>query len=88
MIHDAFGPAVVDVTFNALVVSRETVKGGETINRIRIENHLPALDIFVIDLVGRDTDTFKMSSTEIRRYLCCRENVGARAVEYSHSILH
>ncbi|KAK4688641.1 pantetheine-phosphate adenylyltransferase, partial [Tremellales sp. Uapishka_1] len=51
-IHDAFGPTAYEPDIQALVVSRETRQGGEMVNRLRGEKQLPALELFVIDVIS------------------------------------
>jgi pantetheine-phosphate adenylyltransferase len=52
--------------FDTLVVSPETVDGGERINRIRSERGLDPLDIEVVDHVAAEDGT-RISSTRIVR---------------------
>ncbi|XP_054164529.1 bifunctional coenzyme A synthase-like [Oppia nitens] len=70
-ISDPFGPAIVDPSLESIVVSHETVRGGEKINEIRIKNDMKALDIFKIDLLDdfNKQNTFeeqKISSSSLR----------------------
>lgn len=41
---DPFGPAVTDPNLQCLVVSEETHRGGEAVNRKRLENVIPTLE--------------------------------------------
>lgn len=41
-LHDMYGPAVVVSDLNAIIVSRETLSGGESVNKVRLQNGLPA----------------------------------------------
>lgn len=47
----------------ALVLSRETLKGGEEINAWRRQHHFKPVSLVVVDLVG---GTSKLSSTLLR----------------------
>ncbi|KAI4136995.1 MAG: hypothetical protein LQ341_005336 [Variospora aurantia] len=78
-IFDAFGPTITDESITALVLSRETRAGGETVNEKRAEKGWPALDIFEVDVLDASEDDAsseeahdfqnKISSTQIRRRL-------------------
>lgn len=41
---DPFGPAITDPDLQCLVVSEETRRGGEAVNRKRLENVIPTLE--------------------------------------------
>jgi cytidyltransferase-like protein len=76
-IHDPYGPTIDDPSFNAMVLSAETLLGGKQINEKRIAKGFNPLELFVIDVVDDtltdETDNkshqFKMSSSYIRRWL-------------------
>jgi phosphopantetheine adenylyltransferase/dephospho-CoA kinase len=76
-IHDPFGPSITERDYQCLIVSQETVSGGEKVNQKRAENNLPLLDIHVIDLVKESElvlnehkgDEEKVSSSNERRHL-------------------
>jgi len=53
-IHDPYGPTAWDGDIQALVVSKETVSGGEAINKKRREGGLGELDIWVIDVIAAE----------------------------------
>lgn len=69
-ISDPFGPAITDPTMELIVVSQETLKGGEKINSIRKEKSLPLLDILPIELVDEPNpnpiEETKISSSTTR----------------------
>ncbi|XP_073843877.1 bifunctional Phosphopantetheine adenylyltransferase - Dephospho-CoA kinase [Musca autumnalis] len=50
-IDDPFGPTKTDPNMDMIVVSAETLRGGEKVNELRQQNNLKKLDIFCIDLV-------------------------------------
>ncbi|XP_038045164.1 LOW QUALITY PROTEIN: bifunctional coenzyme A synthase-like [Patiria miniata] len=50
-ITDPYGPSVVDPDMRCIVVSEETKKGGDAVNRVRQEKGLCVLDIHEISLV-------------------------------------
>ena len=60
-----------------MVLSEETLKNGEAVNRKRLENQLPSLDIHVVELLKEDDvvmvnnegDEEKVSSSNQRRRL-------------------
>jgi pantetheine-phosphate adenylyltransferase len=56
-ITDPFGPTAHDPDIQALVVSHETIAGGEAINKLRREKNLPELRIFVIDVIASTLHT-------------------------------
>ena len=51
-IYDPCGPSGVDDDLHLLVVSDETIKGGELVNKTRKQNNLNQLDVLNIHLVG------------------------------------
>lgn len=53
-IHDPFGPTAWDGDIQALVVSKETLSGGEAVNRKRREKGLGELDVWVIDVIAAE----------------------------------
>lgn len=83
-IQDVYGPTATDPTIEALVVSDETVAGGEAINKLRREKELGELEVWVIKLVADDGGAEgegggevgvagKMGSTAIRGWLAGRQ---------------
>jgi len=53
-IHDPYGPTAWDGDIQALVVSKETVSGGEAVNKKRREGGLGELDIWVINVIAAE----------------------------------
>ncbi len=52
-IDDLFGPAILpEYKFDAIIVTRDTIKGGEEINKIRKEMGLPDLSVEVFSLTN------------------------------------
>ncbi|WVF72234.1 hypothetical protein IAT40_007046 [Kwoniella sp. CBS 6097] len=51
-ITDALGPTRYDPNIQALVVSRETVSGGKSVNITRKEKGLGELDLWIVDVIG------------------------------------
>ncbi|KAH6918273.1 hypothetical protein BKA70DRAFT_1246737 [Coprinopsis sp. MPI-PUGE-AT-0042] len=83
---DVYGPTGYDPDVQALVVSRETVKGGEMIASHRAAQNLPALETFIIDVISATEESLehddvawlakmKLSSTFIRGWIAERENL-------------
>uniref|UniRef100_A0A1I7T0U7 CTP_transf_like domain-containing protein n=1 Tax=Caenorhabditis tropicalis TaxID=1561998 RepID=A0A1I7T0U7_9PELO len=69
-IIDPFGPSTRISNLEAIIVSRETVKGGDAVNKKRVENGMKELDVIVIELVeGSDEilNETKISSSSRRR---------------------
>jgi phosphopantetheine adenylyltransferase/dephospho-CoA kinase len=74
-IIDPFGPSIIDPQLQCIVVSLETSKGGEAVNRRRQERGLSTLDIYEIGLLdGLDKvlNETKISSSAARRALLGR----------------
>ncbi|OTF69849.1 bifunctional coenzyme A synthase-like protein [Euroglyphus maynei] len=70
-ISDPFGPAIVDQTLEAIIVSEETIRGGEKINEIRLSKGMKPLKIDVIKLLQEDhkenkVEENKVSSSSLR----------------------
>lgn len=51
-IDDPFGPTKSDPNMDMIVVSAETLRGGQKVNELRQENKLNTLDIFCIDIIA------------------------------------
>lgn len=70
-ISDPFGPAIIDRSLQAIIVSEETIKGGEKINEIRVTKNMSKLDIDIIKLLQddhneSDCEENKVSSSSLR----------------------
>lgn len=70
-IQDPFGPAIVDESLQAIVVSEETVRGGHKINEIRASKSMSQLDVDVIRMLNdghreHDIEEEKVSSSSLR----------------------
>lgn len=50
-IDDQYGTATTSIDLEALIVSRESLPGGERINEIRRQNGLPPLELIVVEMV-------------------------------------
>lgn len=84
-IHDALGPTKSDPNVQALVVSRETLSGGEYVNATRKKSGLQELELFVVDVIAESEDVnlkeemdegklkkMKMGSTGMRNWIAER----------------
>ncbi|NXI62019.1 COASY synthase, partial [Anseranas semipalmata] len=70
---DPYGPSVTDPELCCIVVSEETRRGGEAVNKKRLENGLAALELFEIQLIkdphhGQNEEE-KISSSSLRQRL-------------------
>lgn len=64
-LNDSFGPLVISGDIECLVVSSETEEKGKTINHLRAESSLPAIDVVSVKLVLAE-DGIPISSSRIR----------------------
>lgn len=69
-ISDPFGPTKTDPNLDLIVVSAETLKGGQKVNEVRNAGGLNDLDIYSIELVeiesGEADKELKVSSSNQR----------------------
>uniref|UniRef100_A0A1A8F8H2 Bifunctional coenzyme A synthase n=1 Tax=Nothobranchius korthausae TaxID=1143690 RepID=A0A1A8F8H2_9TELE len=72
-LEDPFGVSIVDPQLKCIVVSEETKKGGEAVNKKRLENGLPALVLHEIlllkDIHRNEIEEEKISSSSLRSRL-------------------
>ncbi|CAK6956689.1 bifunctional coenzyme A synthase [Scomber scombrus] len=72
-LDDPFGASIVDPHLQCIVVSEETKRGGEAVNKKRAENGLPALVLHEIQLLKdahhTETEEEKISSSSLRSRL-------------------
>lgn len=68
-LEDPFGPSGTRDNLDLLVVSQETIKGGPLVNAKRVENGVPEVEVFAVDLVASEGSDDKVSSTHIRAAL-------------------
>ena len=68
-LEDDFGPAVIEGSVNALVVSEETSNKGLRLNEVRAERNLPPVKIVVVPMVlakdGKAISTSRIRNSEI-----------------------
>ncbi|GMK56803.1 hypothetical protein CspeluHIS016_0306430 [Cutaneotrichosporon spelunceum] len=65
-IQDALGPTAWDPEVTLLVVSKETLSGGNYVNRIRGEKGLGILDMLAIDVISSEFAHDKRSTVDLR----------------------
>ena len=65
-LNDSYGPTLSDGGIEALVVSLETAKRAEEINKLREDRGLKPLKVIVINMILAE-DTVPISTTRIRR---------------------
>ncbi|XP_034947383.1 bifunctional coenzyme A synthase [Chelonus insularis] len=63
-INDIYGPTQYDPTFEMIVVSEETQRGGQKINELRSQKGLNILDIEVVKLVHEEIENFNRNENE------------------------
>jgi len=73
-ITDMYGPTKEDPTFEMIVVSEETKRGGDKVNEIRLQNNLSKLDVYVVKLAvdehhNEEYEENKISSSNQRTRL-------------------
>ncbi|GAB0097011.1 bifunctional phosphopantetheine adenylyltransferase - Dephospho-CoA kinase [Sergentomyia squamirostris] len=56
-IPDPFGPTATDPDIDLIVVSQETLRGGEKVNEVRQKNNLNILEIFCIKMLELEPDS-------------------------------
>ncbi len=64
-IHEPYGPAARRKKLQALIVSKGTLASARRLNRLRRQNGLQPLDLFVVDLL-KAADGKPISTTRIR----------------------
>eukprot|EP01028_Stygiella_incarcerata_P012607 TRINITY_DN79362_c0_g1_i1.p2 TRINITY_DN79362_c0_g1~~TRINITY_DN79362_c0_g1_i1.p2 ORF type:complete len:171 (+),score=45.63 TRINITY_DN79362_c0_g1_i1:213-725(+) len=64
-LFDRFGPTIDIPELEALILSKETLEGGEAINTIRVERGMKPLDLIVLDDVF--VEGLRISSSELRK---------------------
>ena len=68
-LEDDFGPAVIEGSVKALVVSEETSNKGLLLNELRAERNLPPVKIVVVPMVlaedGKTISTSRIKNSEI-----------------------
>ncbi|ODV72675.1 putative pantetheine-phosphate adenylyltransferase CYBJADRAFT_140471, partial [Cyberlindnera jadinii NRRL Y-1542] len=69
-IRDVCGPTGTIADIDSLIVSRETIKGAEFINKTRLERGFSELKVHIINVIGGEEDdgfVNKLSSTQLRK---------------------
>lgn len=65
-----YGPTKYDPTFDMIVVSEETKRGGDKVNELREKNNLSKLDIHIVNLISEENhksyEESKISSSNQR----------------------
>ncbi|KAI6183815.1 Bifunctional coenzyme A synthase [Aphelenchoides bicaudatus] len=87
-IIDPFGPSIIDAQLQCIVVSKETFKGGEAVNKKRQERGLSTLEIFEIGLLDGLDEVLhetKLSSSAARRNLLGRHLKPPKRPNYDYA---
>eukprot|EP00047_Mylnosiga_fluctuans_P022488 m.120744 g.120744 ORF g.120744 m.120744 type:complete len:76 (-) comp9280_c0_seq2:3135-3362(-) len=69
---DAAGPAATDPEITMIVVTPETMSGGDYVNRVRAAAGLCALEVVCIPYVHSELAAGKLSSTYMRSLLAAQ----------------
>ena len=68
-LENDFGPAVIECSVKALVVSKETSSKGVKLNELRMERNLPPVEIVVVPMVlakdGKAISSTRIKNSEI-----------------------
>jgi cytidyltransferase-like protein len=78
---DPVGPAR-DLEFDALVVTEETVNGGELVNEARMTAGKPVVTIIVADILDHKSVSEKLSSTTVREGICDQLPTGEAGLDF------
>ena len=81
---DVIGPAGY-LEFDALIVTPETIRGGEKVNEARINSDRPPVEIIVLGILDRMPTETKLSSTNVRTYLCDKLTGGESDLDRLHA---
>ncbi|KAL3124375.1 hypothetical protein niasHT_000799 [Heterodera trifolii] len=80
-IYDAYGPSIVGDHYQAIVVSEETLKGGEAVNAKRMENGFKKLDICLVELLKNAETDKVLNETKLSSSLKRKEMLGTLLAE-------
>ena len=68
-LENDFGPAVIEGSVKALIVSEETSSKGAKLNELRVESNLPPVEIVVVPMVlakdGKAISSTRIKNSEI-----------------------
>ncbi len=86
-INDIYGPTILERSIDAIVITQDTEKGANLINKKRVELGMKPLSVVFIDL-KKGNDNVVISSTRIRQGYINRHGTSYRSLLFSRKVHH